>query len=191
MILVRISTKNYKNELRFVKIRAQNRKCRFFQTFSLMASSFASQSAFFSMRPGSSSFFQRIFSLSNLIQNQDFGRRKFWILKRKCRFGGFRGWRFQIWASRIEIRKELQKSILDFSKSNFWLKNQESKSNFRFWADADFWNFGRDFEFLSPNFKIEIEFQVLMFRFRNFLESKFLKTPNFKFWQNGFLYFKF
>ena len=147
MILVRISTKNYKNELRFVKIRAQNRKCRFFQTFSLMASSFASQSAFFSMRPGSSSFFQRIFSLSNLIQNQDFGRRKFWILKRKCRFGGFRGWRFQIWASRIEIRKELQKSILDFSKSIVKTSNNQifktstiqilTESNSAFWSNFD------------------------------------------------------
>ena len=40
------------------------------------------------------------------------GRGKNWILKRKCRFRGFRCWRFQIFRSQIEIRKELEKTIL-------------------------------------------------------------------------------
>ena len=48
----------------------------------------------------------------NLIQNQDFGRRKIGILTRKCRFRGFRCWRCQIFMSQIEIRKELEKTIL-------------------------------------------------------------------------------
>ena len=50
----------------------------------------------------------------DLIQNQDFGRRKIWVLKRKCRFWGFRGWRFPIFRSRNEIREELEKPILIF-----------------------------------------------------------------------------
>ena len=57
--------------------------------------------------------------LTNLIQNQDFCTRKIWILERKSRFRGFRYWRFQIFRSRNEIREELEKTILEFSKSNF------------------------------------------------------------------------
>ena len=61
----------------------------------------------------------RIQGRHNLIQNQDFGRRKIWILKRKSRFGG-NLWRWiRILRSRNEIREELGKSILKFSKSNF------------------------------------------------------------------------
>ena len=48
----------------------------------------------------------------NLIQNQDFGRRKIWILKRKSRFGGFRYRWIRILGSRSEIREELRKPIL-------------------------------------------------------------------------------
>ena len=48
----------------------------------------------------------------HLVQNQNFGRRKIRILKRKCRFRGFRGRRFQILGCRNEIRKELEKTIL-------------------------------------------------------------------------------
>ena len=89
---------------------------------------------------------------TDLIQNQYFGRRKNWILKRKSRFGGFRHRWFQIWWSRIEIRKELEKVIFKFPKSNFGTENWKSKSKFEFWG-ADFWILGIDFEFLSPNFK--------------------------------------
>ena len=66
---------------------------------------------------------------SNLIKNQDFGRGKIWILKRKSGFGGFRRRRFQILGSRNEIREEFKKTILIFSKSNSWPKNSKSKSN--------------------------------------------------------------
>ena len=57
----------------------------------------------------------------NLIQNQDLVEEKFRakmvILKRKCRFRGFRHRWFQIFRSRSKIRKELEKSIFEFSKS--------------------------------------------------------------------------
>ena len=55
----------------------------------------------------------------DLIQNQDFGRRKIGMLKRKSRFRGFRRWWFQIFRSQIEIQKELEKTIFKFLKSNF------------------------------------------------------------------------
>ena len=87
-----------------------------------------------------------------------------WIVKRKWRFRGFRGRWFQIWWPQIEIREELEKSILNFSKSNFRPQNSKSKSNFKFW-EAKFWILEVDFEFPSPKSKIEIEFQILMSRF--------------------------
>ena len=95
-----------------------------------------------------------------LIQNQDFGRRKIWILKRKSRFGGFRRWRFQIFRSRNKIREKMEKPILDFWKWISWCQIPNSKSKSWFWG-VKFWFW------------------------MTFFESKFLKNRNFKFWQNS------
>ena len=94
----------------------------------------------------------------NLIQNQDFGRRKNWILKRKSRFKGFRYRWFQIWWSRIEIRKELDKMInFQFLEIDFWVRKEKIQIEFqvfrcrvftfrnklpKFWK-IEFSNFGR------------------------------------------------
>ena len=113
-----------------------------------------------------------------LIQNQDFGRRKIWILKRKSRFGVFRYRWIRILGSRSEIREELWKPIFKFSKSNFWPRSSKSKSNFRFWV-ANFWILGMDFEFLSPKCKIEIEFEVLMSDF-SFIQNQIFQKSKFQ-----------
>ena len=47
--------------------------------------------------------------LGNLIQNQDFGRRKIWILKRKSRFGFFRYRWIRILGSRSGIQEKFIK----------------------------------------------------------------------------------
>ena len=84
------------------------------------------------------------------------------ILKRKWRFRGFRHRWFQIFRSQIEIRKELEKMIFKFAKSNFGSENWKSKSNFRFW--------GPDFLFFGNQNSFKINILVLMSRF--FIFSK-------------------
>ena len=72
------------------------------------------------------------------------------ILKRKSRFRAFRDRWIRISGSRIEIRKESDKTIFKFSKPISWAKNSKSKSNFKFWGPD--WSF-----FGKPNsLKIEI-----------------------------------
>ena len=101
----------------------------------------------------------------NLIQNEDFGRRKIWILKRKSRFRGFRGWRFQIFRSRNKIREKMEKPILDFWK---WIWIHDAKSQIRNRNNGfGVWNL--DFGWHCSNRKF----------------WKFLIYRNFKFWQNS------
>ena len=46
-----------------------------------------------------------------------------------------------------------------------------------------------DFEFLSPKFKIAIQFQVLKWRFLIFSRIQIFQKPKFQIWQNRFLHF--
>ena len=57
-----------------------------------------------------------------VLGNKPNTKSRFWSkkkLKRKCRFRGFRRRWFQIFRSRNKIRKELEKTILDFRKFIF------------------------------------------------------------------------
>ena len=99
-------------------------------------------------------------SSGHLMQNQDFGRRKIWLLMRKSRFRGFRAWRFQIFRSRNKIREKMEKPVLDFWKWISWCQIPNSKSKSWFWG-VKFWFW------------------------MTFSESKFLKNRNFKFWRNS------
>ena len=80
-----------------------------------------------------------------------------------------RNWRKRFW----NFRKQ-------FPGQKFQIENEIQVLRSRFF------NFGDDFEFLCPKFKIEIEFEVQIFHFP---ETQFWKNRNFKTWRSRFLHF--